>query len=189
MLTASIIDFKENAQRELMEKKRAEREKQKLEKEGKKQQQQGNVSEAGSKLKKPDEDEDIIGALMKEIRRGKTLCRRSESQPGRGSRPSRSGAELKQDDIIRLQKIYEENILEQTKDAPTTQPKVVLQTGEVDGGHAAAEKTATAESQLLAAKQYRKDRSRSEAFAGLQYSKRGQIRHSFHNMPHYETTV
>lgn len=162
-----------------MEKKQAEREKQKLEKEGKKrqQQQQANVN---SKPKKPEEEEDIIGALMKEIRRGKTLRRRSEFKSGCGSHPSRS---LKQDDIIRL---YEETIIKEEAEDVPVQQKVELPTKEVDGGHAAAEKTVTAENQLLAVKQ---SRSKSEAFTGMQYSRRDQIRHSFHNMPHYETTV
>ena len=96
-----------------MEKKRAEREKQKLEKEEKKRlQQQGSVSGASSKPNKPEEEEDIIGALMKEIRCGKTLRRRSEAQSGGGIRPNRPRADLKQDDILRMQKEYEKSVKE-----------------------------------------------------------------------------
>ena len=95
-----------------MEKKRAEREKQKLEKEEKKRQQQGSVSDASSKPNKPEEEEDIIGALMKEIRRGKTLRRRSEAQSGGSIRSNRPRADLKQDDILRMQKEYEKSVKE-----------------------------------------------------------------------------
>ena len=199
------IDLQENTQREIMEKKRAEREKQKLEKEAnKKLQQQDTASATGTKLNKPEEEEDIIGALMKEIRRGKTLRRRSEAQSsgsirsGSSVRPGRSGGDLKQDDILRLQKIYEqavtEPIIEEPEDtASATKPKVDVKVDghvAVNGEQATAAKTVTAdhESNLLSA-YYRKDRIKSEAFAGMQRGRKDPIRHSFHYMPHYETTV
>lgn len=181
MLT-SVVDLKENAQREALEKKRAEREKQKEEK---KKQQEGNVSaNTGSKLNKPEEEEDIIGNLMKEIRQGKTLRRRSEAKSV-SSRPNRSGAELKKDDILRLQKIYEQSVTETSKHEVTTP----IHANHIDGEQAMSKQAVTAESQFLSVNQYKKDRSRSEAFAGNQHSRRDQVRHSFHCMPHYETTV
>ena len=178
-----------------MEKKRAEREKQKLEKEAKKK-QQGNVSDAGCKPSKPEEEEDIIGNLMKEIRRGKSLKRRSEARSGGGSRPSRSGADLTQDDISRLQKIYEQSItepiVEELEDvASANEPKVDVNiNGHVNGNseEAIAAKTVTAGNQLLAVN-YRRDRVKSEVFADIQDSRKDQTRHSFHYVPHYETTV
>ena len=187
-----------------MEKKRAEREKQKLEKEANKKQQQGVASTTGNK---PEEEEDIIGALMKEIRRGKSLRRRSEAQSGGSVRPGRSGADLKQDDILRLQKIYEEAITEEpeikepedtaTADKPKVDAKVdvkvddhITVNGKANGEMATAAKTATVdhEHDLLSA-YYRKDRIKSEAFVSMQRGRKDPIRHSFHYMPHYETTV
>ena len=178
-----------------MEKKRAEREKQKLEKEANKKQQQGTASATGNK---PEEEEDIIGALMKEIRRGKSLRRRSEAQSGGSVRPGRSGADLKQDDILRLQKIYEEAItepvIEEPEDKTTAdKPKVddhITVNSEVSGEKATAAKTATIDHEHdLLSVNYRKDRIKSEAFAGMQRGRKDPIRHSFHYMPHYETTV
>ena len=175
--------MQENAQRELMEKKRAERERQKLEKEEKKKQQQGNVSDTSTKLNKPEEDEDIIGNLMKEIRRGKSLRRRSEA-PDEANRPSRSRHDLKQEDIVRLQKIYEQSITE-----PVKEESEVTTNGQVNGIDSTDGRHTTSDSHLLSAMNYRKDRVKSEAFAGLQPSKKDQTRHSIHYMPHYETTV
>ena len=167
-----------------MEKKRAERERQKLEKEEKKKQQQGNTSDTSKKLNKPEEEEDIIGNLMKEIRHGKSLRRRSET-PAEASRPSRSRQDLKQDDIIRLQKIYEQSIIEPVKEESENTTD-----GQVNGNdtQTTAGKHTTSDSHLLPAN-YRKDRAKSEAFAGVQPSRKDQIRHSIHYMPHYETTV
>ena len=181
-----IVNLKENAQRESMEKKRAERERQKLEKEEKKKQQQGNASDTSKKLNKPEEEEDIIGNLMKEIRRGKSLRRRSKCQSG-DVRPSRSKHELKQDDIVRLQKIYEQSITERVKEESGDTID-----GQINGNNnnklTTGGEPTTSDSYLLSAN-YRKDRTKSEAFAGMQQNRKDQIRHSIHYMPHYETTV
>ena len=179
-----------------MEKKRAEREKQKLEKEEKKRQQQGSISDASSKPNKPqEEEEDIIGALMKEIRRGKTLRRRSEAQSGDGIRPNRPKANLKQDDILRVQKEYEKSVTESVKEEPkdaatASKPKVETKVDSHitnNDKQGTATKTVAGQSQLSV--NYRKDRVKSEVFTGMQSSRTDQIRHSFHAMPHYETTV
>ena len=160
-----------------MEKKRAERERQKLIKEEKKK-QQGNASSTTTKLNIPGEEEDIIGNLMMEIRHGTTLRRRSGPQPVDTARPSRSGHELKQDDILRLQKIYEQSIAE---------PKTSwLISG--NGTQAAGGRYIIPDSHFLSVT-YKKDRTNSEAFAGVQHSRNDRIRHSFHFFPHYETTV
>ena len=184
-MLSCIVDSQENAQRESMEKKRAERERQKLEKEEKKKQQQGNTSDTSTKLNKPEEEEDIIGNLMKEIRRGKSLRRRSEGKSGDASRPSRSRQDLKQDDIVRLQKIYEQSITESVKEESedTTDGQINGNDKLTTGGRAV-----TSDSHLLPAN-YRKDRAKSEAFTEVQYNRKDQIRHSIHYMPHYETTV
>ena len=179
-----------------MEKKRAEREKQKLEREEKKRQQQGSVSDTSSKPNKPEEEEDIIGALMKEIRRGKTLRRRSEAQSGGGIRPNKPRADLKQDDILRMQKVYEESATESVKEEPkdaatASKPKVETKVDShitCNDKQGTATRTAAAESQSLSVN-YRKDRVKSEIFTGMQSSRTDQIRYSFHAMPHYETTV
>ena len=176
-----------------MEKKRAERERQKLEKEEKKKQQQGNVSDAGSKPSKPEEEEDIIGNLMKEIRRGKTLRRRSENQSGGSSQPKRPGTNLKQDDILAMQKVYEESATKPVNGQPEASaaaniPKIDVKTDGHVSGHgeqARAAKTVTSDSQLV----HRKDRVKSEAFTDMQLGRKDQVRHSIHYMPHYETTV
>lgn len=173
--------IKENAQRELMEKKRAEKERQKLEKEAKKKQQGDTSNASTSKPNKPEEEEDIIGALMKEIRRGKTLRRRSEGKSTSSSGPSKSGAELKKDDILKLQKIYEESHNEKPPDDKSD--------GHMNSSVGQATETkSTSDSHLLPV-DYRKDRTKSEAFVGVQLSRDDPIRHSFHGMPHYETTV
>ena len=97
-----------------MEKKRAEKERQTHEKEENKK-QQGNVSDTTTKPSQPGEEEDIIGNLMKEIRRGKTLRRRSKRQStGDGKQLNRSG--LKQDDTLRMQTINQQ---------PVTEPSLV----------------------------------------------------------------
>lgn len=177
--------MQENAQRETMEKKRAERERQKLEKEEKKKQQQGSTSDTSTKLNKPEEEEDIIGNLMKEIRRGKSLRRRSEVPGSETNRPNRSRHDLKQDDIIRLQKIYEQSITESVKEESedTTEAQV-----NGDDTQTTGKTHTTSDSHLLPA-DYRKGRVKSEAFAEMQHSRKDQIRHSIHYMPHYETTV
>ena len=166
-----------------MEKKRAERERQKLEKEEKKK-QQGNASSTTTKLNVPGEEEDIIGNLMKEIRRGKTLRRRSEAQSGGTIQPSRSGYELKQDDVLRLQKIYEQSTAESIEEKPEDSAH-----NQINGnGTAAVGRSVTPDSHFLSVN-YRKDRTNSEAFAGVQHGRNNQVRHSFHYLPHYETTV
>ncbi|XP_065896679.1 inverted formin-2-like isoform X3 [Dysidea avara] len=63
---------KENAQRELMEKKQAERERQKAEKEN---QQQKSSKKKSSTSKIPEPQEDIVDSLLREIRAGTTLRR------------------------------------------------------------------------------------------------------------------
>ena len=166
-----------------MEKKRAERERQKLEKEEKKK-QQGNVSSTTTKLNVPGEEEDIIGNLMKEIRRGKTLRRRSEAQSGSTIRSSRSGYELKQDDVLRLQKIYEQSKAESMKEKSEDSTHIQIN----GNGKAAEGRSVTPDSHFLSVN-HRKNRTKSEAFAGLQHDRNSRTRHSFHYIPHYETTV
>ena len=161
-----------------MEKKRAERERQKLEKEEKKK-QKGSASNTSTKLNVPGEEEDIIGNLMKEIRHGTTLRRRSGPQPVDTARPSRSEHELKQDDILRLQKIYEQSI---------TEPKTSLLING-NGEQAAGERHITPADSHFLSVSYKKDRTNSEAFAGVQHGRNNRVRHSFHYFPHYETTV
>ena len=166
-----------------MEKKRAEKEKQKLEKEEKKK-QQDNVSSTTTKSNVPGEEEDIIGNLMKEIRRGKTLRRRSEAQSGGTIQPSKTRYELKQDDILQLQKTNGQSKAESMKEKSEDSTRIQIN----GNGKAAEGRSVTPDSHFLSVN-HRKDRTKSEAFAGLQHGRNDQIRHSFHCSPHFETTV
>lgn len=119
-----------------MEKKRVAREKLKAEQEEKRRQKQGaDGADKSSKPKIPEEEEDIVDALLKEIRRGKTLRRRSIKQrgssTGRQRRSSmRGGVELKQDDIARLQTLYKQAVSEEntiTEEEPKTEQEVATE--------------------------------------------------------------
>ena len=166
-----------------MEKKRAERERQKLEKEEKKK-QQGDASSTTTRLNVPGEEEDIIGNLMKEIRRGKTLRRRSEAQSDGTIQPSRTGYKFKQEEILQLQKVYDQSKAESMKEKPEDSTH-----SQINGnGKAAGGKSVTPDSRFLSAN-YKKDHIKSEASAGVKHGRNDQIRHSFHYLPHFETTV
>jgi len=87
-----------------MERKKAERERIKAAQEEKKRQQQGAAeADETSKPKIREEEEDLVDALLKEIRQGITLRRRSMRFSGSRQHSSVSrGFEIKQDDIPRL---------------------------------------------------------------------------------------
>ena len=64
----------------------------------------------------PEEEEDIIGNLMEEIREGKALRRCSEAQSSGATQPSRHARELNQNDILSMQKAYEKSFTELIKE-------------------------------------------------------------------------
>jgi len=95
-----------------MERKKAERERTKAAQEEKKRQQQG--ADETNKPKIPEEEEDLVDALLKEIRQGITLRRRSMRVNGtQHHRGTNRGFEMKQDDIARLQKLYQQAIVKE----------------------------------------------------------------------------
>ena len=98
-----------------MERKKAERERIKAAQEEKKRQQQGTAeADETSKPKIPEEEEDLVDALLKEIRQGITLRRRSMRFSGSRHRSTASrGFEIKQDDIARLQNLYQQATIEE----------------------------------------------------------------------------
>ena len=109
LLSDCFVDFKENKQRELIEKKRAERE-QKLKKKrklgnGPQEEVDGLKEEVDGPEEEVDgpeeEGEDIIDYLMKVIREGKALRCRSEAQSGGTILFSRFECALNQDDILK----------------------------------------------------------------------------------------
>ena len=89
-----FVTLQENVQRELMEKKQAEREHQKAEKEKLKQDSSKKNSSTG---KIPEPQEDIVDSLLKEIRAGTTLRSR-----GAGT-VKRRKCTLKKEDMEKLE--------------------------------------------------------------------------------------
>ena len=127
LISDCFVDFKENKQRELIEKKRAEREQQKLKKKrklgnGPQEEVDGLKEEVDGPEEEVDgpeeEGEDIIDYLMKVIREGKALRCRSEAQSGGTILFSRFECALNQDDILKAyEQFFAEPITVKSKDA------------------------------------------------------------------------
>jgi len=173
-----------------MERKKAEREKIKAAQEEKKRQQQGaaGADEAG-KLKIPGEEEDLVDALLKEIRQGTTLRRRSMRMSGGGSQQRSSvgrGFEMKKDELARLQKIYQKAVIEEeneTSVSPETEQN--------------KETEKLSDTEIKCKDSYKRQRQGAingtenddNSEQGEQFPGQEQQDSSVPSIPHYETTI
>jgi len=169
-----------------MERKKAERERIKAAQEEKKRQQQGAVeADETSKPKIREEEEDLVDALLKEIRQGITLRRRSMRFSGSRQHSSVSrGFEIKQDDIPRL---YQQATIKEGDES------------EINNGSLKAEQkeqtSKLSDSQMRSQSLFNNYKRRQHAVTtnGAVHEQlpvhQKQRHYSAPSLPHYETTI